>query len=114
MDPTNRKNRIAFARSRIGAILAHLDPAVHLLFKHVQGDSAMAQDDIVKLPDVKARSKLLFGPGAQFTDFELSHFVTESLAGPHDVTIDFNDDVLVGFGRVFPEEIDRLITRPAH
>src|SRR5439155_3783548 len=112
MDPTNRKNRTALRRSCITSILAHLDPRIHLLFEQVQRNRPVAQNNVVKLPDIEPGTELPFGFGSEFLDLELTHFVAERLPGPDDVPVHLDDDVLVGFGGVLAEEIDRLIAGP--
>src|SRR6266446_5793168 len=93
---------------------AFCDPRVHLTLENVERYGALAEDDIVKLTNVEARAQLTLAVGAQLADFELTHLVTKRLARPHDVAIDFDDDVLIGLGGVGAEEVEGLIARPAH
>src|SRR2546426_12161627 len=74
----------------------------------------MPENGVVKLPDVKSRSELPFGFRPEFANFEFTHLVAESLARPNDVTVDFDDDVLIRLRRVFAKELDGLIARPTH
>src|SRR5437867_3823129 len=114
MDPTKRKKARALTRSRIICILAYLHPRIHLLLKYVEGDCATPEHGVVELPDVESWAELPLGLRPEFTYFEFAHLVAESLAGPNDVTVDFDDDVLIRLRRVFAKELDRLIAPPTH
>ena len=70
-----------------------LDPAADLPLEDLERHRALAEDDVVELADVEAWPERVLGVRAQLTDLELSHLVAKGLTGPHDVTIDLDDDV---------------------
>src|SRR5579872_5930379 len=65
----------------------------------------------MKFPDIETGAQLLLGFRAQLANFELAHFVRESLPRPRDVA------VYLGYGLVRSmlfEIINRLLAGPAH
>lgn len=82
-----------------------------LFVEEVEGEDAIAEDDIVKFADVEPGAEKLLRFGTKAADFELADFVREALAGPGDVAIDFGDRFI---GRMLLEESDGLLASPAH
>src|SRR6266850_6779976 len=68
----------------------------------------------MKLTQIKTSAQLLVRTRAQFLDLQFARLVSEGLAGPDYVAIDFIDDVEFLLGTVFHEIVDRLLARPVH
>ncbi len=79
-----------------------------------QRDRSLLQDGIVEGSDVELGTEAALGFGAQLADFELAEFVGQRLAGPDDIAIDFDGDVLIGLAGVVLEKLDGLLARPVH
>src|SRR5210317_1971820 len=62
--------------------------------------------------DVEVFAEPEFTAFAQFQDFQLADFVSQRLARPGNVTVDFIDDVMFGFCRIAAEKVDRLVAAP--
>src|SRR5436309_3368408 len=107
--------RTICSRSRTICLSSHAhsqrqspNPRLDLRFQNIKGNCAVTQNGVVESADIETRAKFLLGFGSKLEDFELTYFVAERLTGPDDVTIDFDDDVLISFCRIFPEEVDCL------
>jgi hypothetical protein len=92
--------------------LDFLHPATHALLENVQGHGSAEQHVVVERPNVERGPKSPLSPLPKFLDLEFSNLVGERLAGPDDVAVDLDDDVVLGFGRVLLEVIDGLFSTP--
>src|ERR1700743_395807 len=84
------------------------EPGLDVGLEDVEGDGAGLEDGVVEFADVEGGSLFFLGLGAEFADFELAQFVGEGLAGPDDVAIDFDRNVLIGFAGVVFKKLNRL------
>src|SRR6266404_1296023 len=91
-----------------------VEPMLDMWLKEAQRNGALLQDGVVEGADVEFGAEAALGFGAQLADFELAEFVGQRLAGPDDVAIDFDGDVLVGLAGVVLEKLDGLVARPVH
>ncbi len=91
--------------------LLRIDVLLALFFEQLEGQSAIAQNYVVKFADVEFGAQFQLCFLAQLDDFKLAHLVGERLAGPGDITIDLGDRFL---GRVLLKKGERLFTCPAH
>ena len=67
----------------------------------------------MEFSDIKIIFQCLFGKRAQLLDFQFAHLVGQRLTWPHDVPVDFHDDVVLGFSSVGLEVVDRSLPAPA-
>ncbi len=85
------------------------DPFVDDFFEDVEGDGAVEEDGVVKGADVETGAELFFGAFSELLDFEFANFVSECLAGPCDVAVDFVDDVEFRLGSVGFHVVDGFL-----
>src|SRR5712664_2458753 len=77
-----------------------VEPMLDMGLKQAEGDGSLLQHGVVERADVEFGTEAALGFGAQLANFELAEFVGEGLAGPDDVAIDFDGDVLIGLASV--------------
>src|SRR6266478_2992093 len=91
-----------------------VEPMLDMWLKEAEGDSALLQDGVMERADAEFGGEAALGFGAQLADFELAEFVGQRLAGPDDVAVDFDGDVLIGLAGVLLEKLNGLVARPVH
>src|SRR6202158_527063 len=98
----------------VSACSLGVEPMLDMRLKEAQRHGALLQDGVVEGADVEFGGEAALGFGAQLADFELAELVGEGLAGPDNVAIDFDGDVLIGLAGVVLEKLDGLLARPVH
>src|SRR6202008_2866643 len=81
--------------------------------KDIERQRALAENPVVKGADVELIAERCGRAVGQLADFQLADLVGKRLAGPNDVTVDLDDDVVVGLARILLHVFDGLIARPA-
>ena len=66
----------------------------------------------MEFAQVEVGAQRRFGQFPQLTDFEFAHLVSERLARPRNVAVDFRTNVMFRQSRVGLHEFDRLGTSP--
>src|SRR5258708_12422964 len=107
--------KLCLGSSRVASIRGlGVDPMLDMRLEETQRDRALLQDGVVEDADIEFGAEAALGFGTQLADFELDEFVGQRLAGPDDVTVDFDGDVLIGLAGVVLEKLDSLLAPPAH
>src|SRR5712664_603843 len=86
-----------------------IHPMLDVRLEETQRDRALLQDGVVEGADIEFGAEAALGFGAQLADFELAEFVGQRLAGPDDVAVDLNRDVLICLAGVVLEKLDGLL-----
>src|SRR5438128_4117361 len=108
-------NRFICDRRAIIALLLSLfegEPTIDVPFEQIKRQRPVVENRVMKLSNVEARSKFPRRPRPQFLDLQLAELISQRLAGPDDVTINLDDDVVFGLRRVRFHEINRLFAAP--
>ena len=71
------------------------DPFADIRFKYVERNRAAAQHSVMECLDVEILAEPEFAAFAQFQNFQLADFVSQSLARPGNVAIDLIYDVMI-------------------
>jgi hypothetical protein len=82
--------------------------------RNVQRDPALFQHHIMKRAHIKPAAQFFLGSRAQLPEFHLSDLVSQRLARPNNVAIDFHRNVMVGLARVLTKIIESLLPRLTH
>src|ERR1700733_14881433 len=88
------------------------NPPVHALLQHIERQRPRVQYIVVKRLDIELRTQSRLRPVTQLKDFQLSHFVSERLSRPCNVSIYLSLNVGVVDRRVLMEVVHHLLARP--
>src|SRR5437868_1557872 len=67
---------------------ALINPCLHMGIKHRQRQGTFEENLVVKRGQVEFGAQFLLCPVAEFTDFQLSRLVAQSLGGPRHISLD--------------------------
>jgi hypothetical protein len=88
------------------------NPGVDAVIQYVERKGTCVENLVVEVAEVEFVTESFLGAVAEFKDLQLANFVSESLAGPSDVAINFSLDIrLVDVG-VIVEILDHLFEGP--
>ena len=81
-------------RSRTGAGFDLGNPGFDLLSQYIKRDGSLSQHGSVKVSHIETVLQFLFCLPPQFANFDFTNLVTESLARPGNITIDFTTNIM--------------------
>ena len=77
------------------------------MVEDAQRQGTVPNDLVVERADVELVAELARGSGAEFLQFKFAKLVGQRLAGPDDVAVDLDGDIVIYFAGVCLEKIDR-------
>jgi len=83
------------------------DPVVDAFVEDAQRQGTVPNDLVVEGADVELVAELGGGSSAEILQFQFAQLVGQRLAGPDDVAVDLDGDVVLRFAGIGLEEIDR-------
>src|ERR1041384_7670573 len=101
--------RLAFRKLRLLILILPFlfrDPFIDSLVQDIQRQRAVIENSVMKLSNVKVPAQFMFRPRAKLLDLYLSQLVSERLAGPHNVAIYFDHDIVLGLCRILLHEVE--------